>query len=44
MTLRNGYLAAGLKRLEQHHTIALNDIIVLKQQVAKRAPRYRKPG
>jgi cell division septum initiation protein DivIVA len=33
---RNAYLEAELKREEQHHTIALKEIVTLKQQLAKR--------
>ena len=33
---RNAYLEAALKREEQHHTIALKEIVVLKQQLSKR--------
>jgi hypothetical protein len=33
---RNDYLEGELRRSEQHHTIALKDIIVLKQQLVKR--------
>jgi hypothetical protein len=35
LQLRNRYLEADLKQLERHHTIALKDIIVLKQQAAQ---------
>ena len=36
LTKRNAYLAAELKREEQHHTIALKEIVTLKQQLEKR--------
>jgi hypothetical protein len=36
LTKRNAYLEAELKREEQHHTIALKEIVTLKQQLAKR--------
>ncbi|MDB5400068.1 MAG: hypothetical protein JWQ55_2086 [Rhodopila sp.] len=34
---RNGYLEGELKIQEQHHTSTLKEVIVLKQQLAKRA-------
>src|SRR3984885_353277 len=40
---RNAYLESELKRVEQHHTIALKDNIVLKKQLAER-PKRRAPG
>jgi hypothetical protein len=36
LTKRNAYLEAELKREEQHHTIALKEIVTLKQQLEKR--------
>jgi hypothetical protein len=36
LTKRNAYLEAELKREEQHHTIALKQIVTLKQQLEKR--------
>ena len=36
---RNAYLESELKRVEQHHTIALKDNIVLKKQLAERPKR-----
>ena len=36
---RNAYLESELKRVEQHHTIALKDNIVLKKQLAERSKR-----
>jgi hypothetical protein len=46
LQLRNGYLEADLKQLERHHTVALKDIIVLKQQATQsiRARPRLKPG
>jgi hypothetical protein len=46
LQLRNGYLEGDLKRAEQHHTIALKEIIVLKQQATQslRVQRRLKPG
>jgi hypothetical protein len=38
---RNDHLEGELRRSEQHHTIALKDVIVLKQQLAKRREKLR---
>jgi hypothetical protein len=35
LQLRNGYLEADLRQLERHHTVALKDIIVLRQQAVQ---------
>jgi hypothetical protein len=40
--LRNGYLERDLRLAEQHHTIALKDNIVLKQQLAEMTPKPAK--
>jgi hypothetical protein len=39
LEVRNAYLESELKRVEQHHTIALKDNIVLKKQLAERSKR-----
>jgi hypothetical protein len=36
LTKRNAYLEGELKREEQHQTLALKEVITLKQQLAKR--------
>jgi hypothetical protein len=41
---RNAYLESALKRVEQHHTIALKDNIVLKKQLAERPKRRGRQG
>jgi hypothetical protein len=41
---RNAYLESELKRVEQHHTIALKDNIVLKKQLAERPKRRGRQG
>ena len=38
----NARLEADLKREQQHHTIALKENIVLKQQLAQTAPKRRR--
>jgi hypothetical protein len=40
----NAYLEAELKRVEQHHTNALKDNIVLKKQLAERPKRRARQG
>ena len=40
--LRNGYLERDLRLAGQHHTIALKDNIVLKQQLAEMTPKPAK--
>jgi hypothetical protein len=37
LTTRNAYLEGELKKLEQHHTNSLKEIVVLKQQAAQSA-------
>jgi len=46
LTARNAYLERELKLQEQHHTIAIKDIIGLKKQLAERTARKKpaKPG
>jgi cell division protein FtsB len=39
LTARNHHLENELKRLEQHHTNALKEIVVLKQQAAASVPK-----
>jgi hypothetical protein len=41
---RNAYLESELKRVEQHHTNALKDNIVLKKQSAEQPKRRGRPG
>jgi hypothetical protein len=41
---RNAYLESELKRVEQHHTIALKDNIVLRKQLAERPKRRGRQG
>jgi hypothetical protein len=41
LTTRNAYLEGELKRLEQHHTNALKEIVVLKQKTT--APARARP-
>jgi hypothetical protein len=41
---RNAYLESELKRVEQHHRIALKDNIVLKKQLAERPKRRGRQG
>jgi hypothetical protein len=41
---RNAYVESELKRVEQHHTIALKDNIVLKNQLAERPKRRGRQG
>jgi hypothetical protein len=41
---RNAYLESELKRVEQHHTNALKDNIVLKKQLAERPKRRGRQG
>jgi hypothetical protein len=36
LEIRNAYLEGNLKKLEQHHTNALKEVVMLKQEVAKR--------
>jgi hypothetical protein len=39
---RNAYLEGELRLLEQHHTIALKDKVVLQKQLAEAAPGKRR--
>jgi hypothetical protein len=41
---RNAYLESELQRVEQHHTIALKDNIVLRKQLAERPKRRGRQG
>jgi hypothetical protein len=44
LTTPNAYLENELKRLEQHHTNSLKEIVVLKQQVAQSARMPKRKG
>jgi hypothetical protein len=44
LTTRNAYLENELKRLEQHHTNSLKEIVVLKQQAAQSARMPKRKG
>jgi hypothetical protein len=42
LTARNAYLEGELKRAEQHHTNALKEIVLIKQEKAQQRPARRR--